>query len=90
MDICIFDDPTSGLDREGLLRVPVCFRKMVGMDKTIFIITHDNELIWDGTHGEGERAGPGKVQFMSCKGIAWLLGSSEASGFSSQEAWFIL
>jgi energy-coupling factor transport system ATP-binding protein len=44
-DICIFDEPTSGLDGEGLLMVSRCMREMAGTGKTIFIITHDNELI---------------------------------------------
>lgn len=44
-DICIFDEPTSGLDGAGLLMVSRYFREMAGTGKTIFIITHDNELI---------------------------------------------
>jgi energy-coupling factor transport system ATP-binding protein len=44
-DICIFDEPTSGLDGAGLLTVSRYFREMAEIGKTIFIITHDNELI---------------------------------------------
>jgi energy-coupling factor transport system ATP-binding protein len=44
-EICIFDEPTSGLDGAGLLTVSRCFREMAETGKTIFIITHDNELI---------------------------------------------
>jgi energy-coupling factor transport system ATP-binding protein len=44
-DICIFDEPTSGLDGAGLLTVSRCLREMAERGKTIFIITHDNELI---------------------------------------------
>jgi energy-coupling factor transport system ATP-binding protein len=44
-DICIFDEPTSGLDGKGLLKVSRCFREMAGAGKTVFVITHDNELI---------------------------------------------
>ena len=44
-DICIFDEPTSGLDGEGLVMVSRCLREMARTGKTIFIITHDAELI---------------------------------------------
>ncbi|MDR0597373.1 MAG: ABC transporter ATP-binding protein [Treponema sp.] len=44
-DICIFDEPTSGLDGEGLVMVSRCLREMARAGKTIFIITHDAELI---------------------------------------------
>jgi energy-coupling factor transport system ATP-binding protein len=44
-DICIFDEPTSGLDGKGLLMASRCFREMAGVGKTVFVITHDNELI---------------------------------------------
>jgi energy-coupling factor transport system ATP-binding protein len=43
--ICIFDEPTSGLDGEWLLMASRVFREMAGMGKTIFIITHDTELV---------------------------------------------
>jgi energy-coupling factor transport system ATP-binding protein len=43
-EICIFDEPTSGLDGAGLFTVSQCFREMAEAGKTIFIITHDNEL----------------------------------------------
>jgi energy-coupling factor transport system ATP-binding protein len=46
-DICIFDEPTSGLDGKGLLMASRCFREMAGAGKTVFVITHDNELIRD-------------------------------------------
>jgi energy-coupling factor transport system ATP-binding protein len=44
-DICIFDEPTSGLDGAGLLTVSRYFREMTETGKTVFIITHDNELM---------------------------------------------
>jgi energy-coupling factor transport system ATP-binding protein len=44
-DICIFDEPTSGLDGEGLVMVSRCLREMARAGRTIFIITHDAELI---------------------------------------------
>ncbi|MDR1230470.1 MAG: ABC transporter ATP-binding protein [Spirochaetaceae bacterium] len=44
-NILVFDEPTSCLDKNGLLQVSNCFREVAGKGKTVFIITHDNELM---------------------------------------------
>jgi energy-coupling factor transport system ATP-binding protein len=44
-DVLVFDEPTSGLDGAGLLMVSNCLRETAKRGKTIFIITHDRELI---------------------------------------------
>ena len=41
-----FDEPTSGLDYLHMKQVAKCMKKLQGLDKTIFIITHDLELIY--------------------------------------------
>ncbi|MDR1029898.1 MAG: ATP-binding cassette domain-containing protein, partial [Treponema sp.] len=44
-DVLVFDEPTSGLDGAGLRMVSNCLRETAERGKTIFIITHDRELI---------------------------------------------
>lgn len=44
-DILIFDEPTSGLDYFHMLEVSEVFRMLSSHGKTIFVITHDPELI---------------------------------------------
>ena len=41
-----FDEPTSGLDYRHMKQVAKCIKTLQKMDKTIFIITHDLELIY--------------------------------------------
>ena len=41
-----FDEPTSGLDYRHMKQVAEYIKKLQKMDKTIFIITHDLELIY--------------------------------------------
>lgn len=41
-----FDEPTSGLDYRHMKQVAECMKTLQKMDKTIFIITHDLELIY--------------------------------------------
>lgn len=43
-DIIIFDEPTSGLDYRRM-RETAELIKSIGRDKTVFIVTHDTELI---------------------------------------------
>ncbi len=44
-DIIVFDEPTSGLDYRNMVIVAGLIRELKNMGKTIFIITHDPELI---------------------------------------------
>jgi len=44
-DIIIFDEPTSGLDYQHMNQVSENLKKLSQMNKTIFVITHDPELI---------------------------------------------
>lgn len=43
--IMIFDEPTSGLDYRHMQEVAEILRKLQKMGKSIFVITHDRELI---------------------------------------------
>jgi energy-coupling factor transport system ATP-binding protein len=44
-DIIIFDEPSSGLDLRHMREVSASLKKLQQMGKTIFVITHDLELI---------------------------------------------
>ena len=44
-DILVFDEPTSGLDYQHMVGTAELFKELRGMGKSVFIITHDNELI---------------------------------------------
>ena len=41
----VFDEPTSGLDYHHMIEVAENIRQLSAMGKTLFIITHDPELI---------------------------------------------
>ena len=43
--VIIFDEPTSGLDYKHMKQVAENLRKLSSLGKTIFIVTHDPELI---------------------------------------------
>lgn len=43
--ILVFDEPTSGLDYHHMIEVAENIRQLSAMGKTLFIITHDPELI---------------------------------------------
>ncbi|MDD3139574.1 MAG: energy-coupling factor ABC transporter ATP-binding protein [Lachnospiraceae bacterium] len=43
--IIIFDEPTSGLDYAHMNQVADNLKKLSKMEKTVFVITHDSELI---------------------------------------------
>ena len=45
-DYIIFDEPTSGLDCFHMKQVSGCMEKLQKQGKTIFVITHDLELIY--------------------------------------------
>ena len=44
-EILVFDEPTSGLDYHHMLEVADNLQRLSDMGKTLFIITHDPELI---------------------------------------------
>ncbi len=44
-DILVFDEPTSGLDLESMRRVSELIKKLAGMGKIVFVVTHDFELV---------------------------------------------
>lgn len=44
-EILVFDEPTSGLDYHHMLEVAGSIRHLAALGKTLFIITHDPELI---------------------------------------------
>lgn len=43
--VIVFDEPTSGLDYRHMKEVAVNLKKLSDMGKTLFVITHDQELI---------------------------------------------
>lgn len=44
-DLLILDEPTSGLDARNMLRVAAMLREVAQKGRTVFVITHDYELI---------------------------------------------
>ena len=44
-DILVFDEPTSGLDLESMRMVSELMKKLAGMGKIVFVVTHDFELV---------------------------------------------
>lgn len=44
-DLLFFDEPSSGLDLAGMLRVAQLLRQLAAQGKTIFVVTHDLELL---------------------------------------------
>ncbi|MCR4960954.1 MAG: ABC transporter ATP-binding protein [Lachnospiraceae bacterium] len=44
-DVIVFDEPTSGLDYKNMTAVADILRKLKASGKTVFIVTHDPELI---------------------------------------------
>lgn len=44
-DYLFFDEPTSGLDLKHMQEVAACIKQLSSLGKTIFLITHDLELI---------------------------------------------
>jgi len=46
-ELLLFDEPTSGLDLFHMKEVSSCIQNLAKMNKTIFLISHDYELIAD-------------------------------------------
>jgi energy-coupling factor transport system ATP-binding protein len=42
----VLDEPTSGLDYKHMKEVALCLKRLKQMGKTVFVITHDVELIY--------------------------------------------
>ena len=43
--LLVFDEPTSGLDHRHMLQVAAILRRLCESGKSIYVITHDLELI---------------------------------------------
>lgn len=43
-ELLVFDEPTSGLDYDSMVRLSTLIRRLSGMGKVIFIVTHDYEF----------------------------------------------
>lgn len=43
--VIVFDEPTSGLDYRHMKKVAENLRELSSLGKTLFIVTHDPELI---------------------------------------------
>ncbi|WP_166240184.1 ABC transporter ATP-binding protein [Paenibacillus turpanensis] len=44
-ELIVFDEPTSGLDLQHMREVADCLTRLAEMGRTLFVITHDPELI---------------------------------------------
>ena len=44
--ILFFDEPTSGLDYKHMKEVALCLKQLKELGKSVFVITHDVELIY--------------------------------------------
>lgn len=44
-ELLVFDEPTAGLDYDGMRRVSALIRELAGEGKIVFVVTHDYELI---------------------------------------------
>ena len=44
-DLLVFDEPTSGLDYDSMVRLSTLIRRLSGMGKVIFVVTHDYEFV---------------------------------------------
>lgn len=44
-ELLVFDEPTSGLDFDSMVRLAALIRKLAGLGKIIFIVTHDYEFV---------------------------------------------
>ena len=43
--LLVLDEPTSGLDYDSMVRLSTLIRRLSGMGKVIFIVTHDYEFV---------------------------------------------
>lgn len=44
-ELLVFDEPTSGLDFGSMVRLSALIRRLSGMGKVIFVVTHDYEFV---------------------------------------------
>ena len=44
-ELLVFDEPTSGLDFDSMVRLAALIRRLAGIGKIIFIVTHNYEFI---------------------------------------------
>ena len=44
-ELLVFDEPTSGLDYDSMVRLSTLIRRLSGMGKVIFVVTHDHEFV---------------------------------------------
>lgn len=44
-ELLVFDEPTGGLDYDGMVRLAALIRRLSAMSKVIFIVTHDYEFV---------------------------------------------
>ena len=49
-DLIVFDEPTSGLDYRQMLAVSATLKALASRGKTLFVITHDPELVLNCCH----------------------------------------
>ena len=49
-DLIVFDEPTSGLDYRQMLAVSATLKALANCGKTLFVITHDPELVLNCCH----------------------------------------
>ena len=49
-DLIVFDEPTSGLDYRQMLAVSATLKALANRGKTLFVITHDPELVLNCCH----------------------------------------
>ena len=49
-DLIVFDEPTSGLDYRQMLAVSATLKALASCGKTLFVITHDPELVLNCCH----------------------------------------
>ena len=41
----VFDEPTNGLDLDGMRRIARLLRKLAGQGRAVLVVTHDLELV---------------------------------------------
>lgn len=80
-DIIIFDEPTSGLDLRHMKEVSKNLKQLCGQGKSLFIITHDLELVMECcTHvlhlANGKVIGNYPFDFEGCKRLKLFFGSA--------------
>ena len=44
-ELLVFDEPTSGLDFDSMVRLSALIRRLSGMGKVVFVVTHDYEFV---------------------------------------------